>query len=418
MRSTSNAGRARCGQDDDGVARRRLLAHEPCGRAPVLLRVLASRRSRAQRRRRRRRRPGSASLSPRSGIATSPTPAPSATPPAATVRAVRGKTGSAIPATRTASEGECGKTGDERGLPEAFSARGAPVQRDHAPHRECRDDRAPAERAPGPERHVPELERPGAVACIGPVENGRGQEEGAFEHRHADRGHREPQVDLAPRDDERGDLGRKGARGDRMGQRQRHGAQGIDHPPERVAPFDAPSRTGRWRRASQRGRAREGRPSVRARRRRRSRRGSATPPRRRACPRAAVRGDTRRSRPPRRRRPTEAEPRSRRRSRPRPAGAARGTRPVPDRRTTPARRTSAKEPCAAPTAAASSMSSDRWPSATSPSSEREARPEERQRTVEQRREPVPPGDPLTRRGRGVGRSAHPLRAYRDAVETG
>ena len=180
-----------------------------------------------------------ASRSPRSGIDTSPTPAASATPPAATVSAARGIDGQRDTCDEHGDERHHDEAGHQHRLPEPRpgSVR-SPHEHDDAPCGEPDDHRAPAERTADAEADVVQGERAGAIRGVGAIHHRGGEEEERLESCERHRRDRESKLDLAPRDHERDDLRGQRARRNRMGQRQERGADRVHHPPHHVAAVD------------------------------------------------------------------------------------------------------------------------------------------------------------------------------------
>ena len=107
---------------------------------------------------------------------------------------------------------------DERRLP-GVGARIPAPEPHKAPDGEAGEHRAPAERPSDTRAEVGELERAGAVRGVRAVERGRDEEQPALDRRDPGRGESDAEVDAVAREGERHELGREGARGDRVGER-------------------------------------------------------------------------------------------------------------------------------------------------------------------------------------------------------
>ena len=222
-----------------------------------------------------------------------------------------------------------------------------------------------------PHRDVAELQRPGAIRGVGPVDHRGGEEEAGLDHRDRRGGEREPEVDLPPPDGDRREMGDECARGDRMREREKRRADRIDGPPDRVPALHR-AREQRGREQHRRKRHgerldRTGDPDDAEGRRQHERAGGARVPARQPAS-EAIRRDGRDDGGDDGGEPHPllgVVPRRRRGCRtaryPARAGSSESARS----------RTSVNDPCAAATIAASSMSSERRPSPTRPSDQRE-----------------------------------------------
>ena len=234
----SNAATCALRQHDDGVASRRLSARDLSGSVPVLLALVQGRRhERGGRDRRNRGERGEAQRSVGDRNHADP----------CGEREAADRHRQRLPGIHR--ENDAGREhgherhGDEarheHGLPALGLVR-TPSEAHESPGRKDDDHRAPADCPTQTGSDVFELEGTGTVERVRPVGGRRHEEEPAFDRCDAGRGNREPQVDVAARDDERDELRGDGTCGNRMGERERSRAHDVERPPDRVAALDGP----------------------------------------------------------------------------------------------------------------------------------------------------------------------------------